>query len=359
MSLFLPRGIILFHVSSGSVLSYLLPHSGIPQPLRTSPAFLSRCPSPFSPILTSNTRLFTSPPPSSILHLVREPLFTSYFGTDAYFQRGRLGSPLCAPRSNTQLIAHGSKTLASIHPIVPSVHSRYLSFNLFKRNNPPPSPMVLAQMVRLEADANAHPQDVEKQIVLWQEMVKYPVSQKRVISLYERLVEFDKHSPLIGSPQIFQLYLRALVASGQASSIDPAVRHRDALLAAPSPEPEPIVEALSPSQLIAREVLASSHSKPKEPWVSSIRGRLTGSAAATSSLSGVPDDASLAGGKASPIHVVVEERAYFPPLDVCIIPMTPFCDHSQRERTAESREICPLGIRLLLHRHYHRLDRSR
>ncbi|KAF9505987.1 hypothetical protein BS47DRAFT_1334014 [Hydnum rufescens UP504] len=167
--------------------------------------------------------------------------------------------------------------------------------------------MVLAQMVRLEADANAHPQDVEKQISLWQEMVKYPVSQKRVISLYERLVEFDKHSPLIRSPEIFQLYLRALVASGQASSIDPAVRHRDALLAAPSPEPGPIVEALSPSQLIAREVLASSLSKPKEPWVSSIRGRLAGSAAAASSLSGAPDDASLAGGKASPIHVVVEE----------------------------------------------------
>ena len=164
-------------------------------------------------------------------------------------------------------------------------------------------------MVRLEADANAHPQDVEKQVALWQEMVKYPLSQKRVISRYERLVEFDKHSPLIRSPQIFQLYLRALLASGQASSIDPAVRHRDALLAAPSPEPEPVVEPLTPSQLIAREVLASSLNKPKESWASSIRGRLAGSTATASSLSGVADDASVAaGGKASPIHVVVEER---------------------------------------------------
>ncbi|KAF8329157.1 uncharacterized protein EI90DRAFT_3146048 [Cantharellus anzutake] len=165
----------------------------------------------------------------------------------------------------------------------------------------------LAHIARLEAEANTNPQDLSKQVALWNEFIRYPAGQKRIISRYERLVEFDKHSPLIRSPQIFQIYLRALLATDQTSSIDPAVRHRDVILALPQPERQSEPEPLTESQTIAKELLATATSKPKENWLTQAKTRLS-PAPAPAPTGAWDDPASIsAGDKGNPVHVIVEE----------------------------------------------------
>lgn len=185
------------------------------------------------------------------------------------------------------------------------------SISLFTRQ-PTPSPLELVQITRLEADANANPKDIEKQVALWTQLLKYPAGQTRVLARYERLVEFDKHSPLIRSPQLFQLYIQSLLATNQAASIDAAVRQRDALLELPPPEPEPEAAPLTASQQIARDVVASLAAKSTlNSWTSSLRGRLAGSTTAAASGAATAEEAAAAsGGKGSPVHVILEERKH-------------------------------------------------
>ncbi len=190
--------------------------------------------------------------------------------------------------------------------------SRCLSLNIFNHSLGPTPPLQsLSHIARLEADANTNPQDLGKQVALWNELIKYPAGQKRILSRYERLTEFDQQSPLIRSSQLFQIYLRALLATDQASSIDPAVRHRDAILALPPPESQPESPPLTESQTIARDVLASALSKPRENWLTNARSRFAGAGA---TMSGATDDSTPlnAGDKANPVHVVVEGCACHP-----------------------------------------------
>ncbi|KAI0374854.1 ATP-dependent metallopeptidase Hfl [Pilatotrama ljubarskyi] len=118
-----------------------------------------------------------------------------------------------------------------------TVHSRVLSLaSLFRKPNPLPSPAVVANISKLEAEADAHPNDVEKQIALFEALVatKAKPGLDTVVARWERLCEFHPSHPLIRSDTAFKLYLIALRELGLDASINAAVRRRDTLLAASS-----------------------------------------------------------------------------------------------------------------------------
>ncbi|KAH9854180.1 ATP-dependent metallopeptidase Hfl [Lenzites betulinus] len=124
-------------------------------------------------------------------------------------------------------------TFPQRHPVV--VHTRLLSLgSLFRKPGPLPSPAVVANISKLEAEADAHPNDVEKQIVLFEALVstKAKPGLDTVVARWERLCEFNPSHPLIRSDTAFKLYLLALRDLGLDASINSAVRRRDALLAA-------------------------------------------------------------------------------------------------------------------------------
>ncbi|KAF9451026.1 ATP-dependent metallopeptidase Hfl [Macrolepiota fuliginosa MF-IS2] len=119
---------------------------------------------------------------------------------------------------------------------VPS-NSRALSLgSIFSRNKPTPSPtpLVVAHITRLEAEANVHPHDVEKQLALFQALfdTKLKTSYDLTINRWERMCEFDPSSPLLHSQEAFKIYLECLVQTNQQPAINAAVRRRDNLLAA-------------------------------------------------------------------------------------------------------------------------------
>ncbi|KAL1947859.1 hypothetical protein VTO73DRAFT_13583 [Trametes versicolor] len=116
-------------------------------------------------------------------------------------------------------------------------HSRALSLaSLFRRPGPLPSPAVVATISKLEAEADAHPNDVEKQVALFEALVgtKAKPGLDTVVARWERLCEFHPSHPLIRSDTAFKLYLVALRELGLDASINSAVRRRDALLAVSS-----------------------------------------------------------------------------------------------------------------------------
>ncbi|OJT06135.1 Mitochondrial inner membrane i-AAA protease supercomplex subunit YME1 [Trametes pubescens] len=126
-------------------------------------------------------------------------------------------------------------SLPQRHPAI--VHSRALSLaSLFRKPGPLPSPAVVATISKLEAEADAHPNDVEKQVALFEALVstKAKPGLDTVVARWERLCEFHPSHPLIRSDTAFKLYLVALRELGLDASINPAVRRRDALLAASS-----------------------------------------------------------------------------------------------------------------------------
>ncbi|KAG6897572.1 hypothetical protein C0992_000160 [Termitomyces sp. T32_za158] len=156
----------------------------------------------------------------------------------------------------------------------------------FSRGRPSqiPSPLVIAHISRLEAEANVSPHDLSKQLALFQALAdtKLTSSYELIISRWERMCEFDSSSPLLRFAPAFQLYLTALVETQQHSSIGPAVRRRESLLAStqastqdaspnsatqdasptavPSSNPTsavPPANAVSSSEQIAQAVLAS------------------------------------------------------------------------------------------------------
>ncbi|KAG2020285.1 ATP-dependent peptidase [Coprinopsis cinerea AmutBmut pab1-1] len=129
---------------------------------------------------------------------------------------------------------HRSLVLRSV------VHHRQLSLgSIFARPRPTPAPTphLVAHITRLEAEANVHPHDVAKQVALYKALAdtKYKSSYELIISRWERMCEFDPSSPLLASPEAFELYLTALVKTGQQSTVFSAVRRRDSLLAAHHP----------------------------------------------------------------------------------------------------------------------------
>lgn len=120
--------------------------------------------------------------------------------------------------------------------VFPSPTRRLLSVSsLFTRSKPlqTPSPLVVAHITRLEAEANVHPHDVSKQLALFQALAdtKLKSSYDLIITRWERTCEFDKQSPLIQSVVAFQIYLSSLFNTGQKASINPAVRRRESILA--------------------------------------------------------------------------------------------------------------------------------
>ncbi|KAI3610606.1 intermembrane space aaa protease iap-1 [Moniliophthora roreri] len=116
----------------------------------------------------------------------------------------------------------------------PSLHpARHISLgSIFSRSTTVPSPTVVAHITRLEAEANVYPHDVSKQLAFFEALrdTKLKSSYELIISRWERMCEFDPTSPLLQSPQAFQIYLASLVNTGQQASVSAAVRRRDSLL---------------------------------------------------------------------------------------------------------------------------------
>ncbi|KAJ7172477.1 ATP-dependent peptidase [Mycena filopes] len=171
------------------------------------------------------------------------------------------------------------------------LQSRHLSLgSIFSRPKPSqaPSPHVVVEISKLEAEADVNRHDVARQITLFQALVStnFKQSYEVVISRWEKMCEFDPASPVLHSSEAFRLYLTCLVNTGQSASVFPAVRRRDVLIAAntlapaatpstptptdaaknpvdadastsasPAPAPAPI---LSESQIIGQSVLAST-----------------------------------------------------------------------------------------------------
>ncbi|KAI0709201.1 ATP-dependent metallopeptidase Hfl [Earliella scabrosa] len=126
---------------------------------------------------------------------------------------------------------------APLAPAPITLHTRPFSLaSLFRRPSSVPPPSVVANISKLEADADAHPGDVEKQVALFEALVNTKVKPglSTVVARWERTFEFNPSHPLLRSDTAFKLYLTALRDLGLESSIAPAVRKRDALLAAPA-----------------------------------------------------------------------------------------------------------------------------
>ncbi|KAF7294936.1 ATP-dependent peptidase [Mycena indigotica] len=155
--------------------------------------------------------------------------------------------------------------------------SRHISIgSVFSRSKPTsaPSPHVVVEISKLEAEADINRHDVGKQITLFQALVStnFKQSYEVVISRWEKMCEFDPTSPLLHSSEAFRLYLICLVNTAQPGSVFPAIRRRDALLAAnpapttvtesnnasPSETSQPLPATLSESQIIGQSVLAGA-----------------------------------------------------------------------------------------------------
>ncbi|KAF7304881.1 ATP-dependent peptidase [Mycena kentingensis (nom. inval.)] len=176
------------------------------------------------------------------------------------------------------------------HPTAPSTpsptlnillsQSRHLSLgSIFSKSKAAaasaPSPHVVVEISKLEAEADINRHDVAKQITLFQALVStnFKQSYEVVISRWEKMCEFDPSSPLLHSGEAFRLYLTCLVNTGQSGSVFPAIRRRDSLIAAnplpanttvdPSPATSPDgvkapATTLTDSHLIAQSVLANA-----------------------------------------------------------------------------------------------------
>lgn len=135
-------------------------------------------------------------------------------------------------------LASKASLLITQHRIQPLTAQPCLrrSLSLFPWSKPSstPAPAVVAKVARLEAEANANPNDVAKQLALYQALVDTQVKAgyEVVITRWERMCEFNSASPLLQSDAAFQLYLTSLLRTGQEVSVNLAVRRRDSLLAA-------------------------------------------------------------------------------------------------------------------------------
>ncbi|KAG1853730.1 ATP-dependent metallopeptidase Hfl [Suillus subalutaceus] len=230
-------------------------------------------------------------------------------------------------------LAYKASPLITQHRIQPLTAQpclrRALSLFPWSKASSTPAPAVVAKVARLEAEANANPDDVAKQLALYQVLVDTQVKAgyEVVITRWERMCEFNSTSPLLQSDAAFQLYLTSLLKTGQEVSVNLAVRRRDSLLAAAagtttatdasltdspanasnSPSDAPSTSSPTPppsrSQEIASDVLAGR----AEPLLAT--SRLDGASASQST-----DTANLAaalskgsGVSGNPIHVTISE----------------------------------------------------
>ncbi|KAJ8584286.1 ATP-dependent metallopeptidase Hfl [Rhizopogon salebrosus TDB-379] len=207
---------------------------------------------------------------------------------------------------------------------------RALSLFPWSKASSTPAPAVVAKVARLEAEANANPDDVSKQLALFYALTETQVKAgyEVVMTRWERMCELNPSSPLLRSDTAFQLYLTSLLKTGHEAAVNLAVRRRDSLLApaadgtnsasdasqtdspatsSHSPSDAPSTTSPPPppsrSQEIASDVLAGR----AEPLLAS--SRLDGS-----SVSHSPDMANLAaalskgsGVSGNPIHVTISE----------------------------------------------------
>ncbi|KAK2466919.1 hypothetical protein APHAL10511_001177 [Amanita phalloides] len=202
------------------------------------------------------------------------------------------------------------------YPPPPSSSFRPFSLAaLFTRPNPSPvpSPHVVAQITRLEADANVNPHDVDKQLTLFRALIdtRLPSSYELVVTRWERMCEYDPSSPLLHSADAFQLYLGCLVNLGQNAAVNAAVQKRDTLLTAHPLQGDPTQEVAdsapptessaskeapkqTSSQLLAQTVLARGGAPPSTGSISQAdMGKLL---------------AALSGENGNPIQVSIIER---------------------------------------------------
>ncbi|KAI0637009.1 ATP-dependent metallopeptidase Hfl [Trametes polyzona] len=149
-------------------------------------------------------------------------------------------------------------------PHRPSIitHTRPLSLaSLSRKPSALPSPAVVANISKLEAEADAHPNDVDKQIALFEALVgtKVKPGLDTVVARWERLCEFNPSHPLIRSDTAFKLYLVALRELGLDASINAAVRRRDAILAASSsPAAASVAQSSQQSNTAAQDAAAAT-----------------------------------------------------------------------------------------------------
>ncbi|KAG6376144.1 ATP-dependent peptidase [Boletus reticuloceps] len=180
---------------------------------------------------------------------------------------------------------------------------------------PPPSLDTAAEIAALEARANAHPDDVQKQLAFFNALIVTRTKEGYdiVIDRWEHTSERNPSSPLLHSDDAFKIYLDALASSDREPSIDTAVRKRQSLLdslppfppssdTSPSnntslPEPPPTPPPQSRSGKIAAELLAR-RANPTSQDPSPLNPAIADLAAALSKGGGV---------SGNPIHVTLSE----------------------------------------------------
>ncbi|KAJ7097931.1 ATP-dependent peptidase [Mycena belliarum] len=204
-----------------------------------------------------------------------------------------------------------------LQPIL--LQSRQLSLgSLFSRPrpSPAPSPHVVVEISKLEAEADINRHDAPKQITLFQALVstKFKQSYEVVISRWEKMCEFDPASPVLHSSEAFRLYLTCLVNTGQSASVFPAIRRRDALLAAHPPATPSQAEAALNASTVDSQASASPASPPTPALTESqIIGQSvlasTGQPGASDSFSHrLSTTLESRGGNLEPIPVVIQQN---------------------------------------------------
>ncbi|KAI0306580.1 ATP-dependent peptidase [Multifurca ochricompacta] len=231
--------------------------------------------------------------------------------------------------------SHVTRSSFPLHPFQLSHNlSRTISFgSIFSsKPSPTPSPHAVAHVARIEAGANAHPYDVERQLVLFQALSDTNIQPgyELIINRWERMTEFDPTSPLLHSDKAFEYYLQALLKTSKEASINPAVRRRESLLAAhPLTSPSPVlapqaehsevpsateqqsvpstsIPTTSRSQHIASSVIAGSGVElpsPSAPGLGSPDQPLSADMAKLLAALGAGQGAS-----GNPVHVIIKER---------------------------------------------------
>ncbi|KAL4074440.1 peptidase family M41-domain-containing protein [Scleroderma yunnanense] len=216
---------------------------------------------------------------------------------------------------------------------------RSLSLFPWSKPTPTPTPDTVAQIARLEAEANTDPNNVQVHEELFRALAatKTKAGYDLIMSRWERLCELSPKSPLIQSDKAFRLYLLALMDSGLQSSVDLATRRRDSILtgseSSSAPENNPTVQADAspssskvgtPEDATAEQSSTSSAPDPSTPQTrsqkiaSELLANQTNSWASRSQESSSPTTtpamASLiealtkgAGASSSPIHVTLSE----------------------------------------------------
>ncbi|TBU50742.1 ATP-dependent metallopeptidase Hfl [Dichomitus squalens] len=181
-------------------------------------------------------------------------------------------------RSLSSLPSHPSSISAvllsqrRLPPAPVLVQSRLLSLaSLFRKPSGVPPPAVVASVSKLEAEADAHPEDVEKQVALFEALVNTKVKPglNTVVARWERTCEFHPSHPLLRSDTAFKLYLTALRDLGLESSISSAVRRRDALLTASSSATVTATASDASSHVSATSASVDVNAAASQPTVTS------------------------------------------------------------------------------------------